>query len=112
MKRGSIFHFIYNHFKRDVKNWMQLPADGTVYKIINIEKKQGKFGYCYILNIKNKVGKKVKFRLAPRKLQREVEVKANKPNPRDIYFCSLGKFGNLKGFKKYQLSILSTIHRV
>ena len=33
-----------------------LPVEGTVYTSINIEKKQGKFGYCYILTIKHKVG--------------------------------------------------------
>ena len=56
------------------------------------------------LNIKS--GKNVKFRLAPRKLQKEVEVIVNKPHTRDIYFCSLRKFGNLKGLKKSIINII------
>jgi hypothetical protein len=76
--------------KRDVKRWIELPTDGTVYKIISSEKKQGKFGDCYILTIKDKSGEESKV-WAPRGLQKEAEEEAQKSKPRDIYFCSLGQ---------------------
>ena len=63
--------------KRDVKKWTELTTDGTVYKIINSEKKQGKFGDCYILTIKDKSGEESKV-WAPKALQKEVEEEAQK----------------------------------
>ena len=42
--------------ERDVKSWTELPVDGTLYKVISIAKKTGKFGDCFILTFKDKSG--------------------------------------------------------
>ena len=76
--------------ERDIKRWVELPTDGTVYKIINCKKIQGKFGHCYILSIKNKIGEESKV-WAPKKLQKEFNEEANKSIPRSLYFVSLGQ---------------------
>ena len=76
--------------ERDIKRWVELPTDGTVYKIINCKKIQGKFGDCYILSIKNKIGEESKV-WAPKKLQKEFNEEANKSIPRSLYFVSLGQ---------------------
>ena len=76
--------------ERDVQSWVELPTDGTLYKIIDIEKNNGKFGDCYIITIKNKIGQESKV-WCPRRLQKEVEEESTKPNPRTIFFCSLGQ---------------------
>ena len=47
---------------RDIKPWIELPVDGTIYKIISFEKKDGKFGICTILSIIDKLGKVVNKR--------------------------------------------------
>ena len=78
--------------ERDVYRWAELSVDvdGVVYKIINSRKFLGKFGDCHILTIRNKIGEESKV-CAPKYLQREFEVEAEKPKPRSIYFCSLGQ---------------------
>ena len=76
--------------ERDVKAWSEMPVDGTIYKIIESKKVQGKFGECHILTIIDKLGEENKV-WAPKKLQKEIEVEAEKPKPRSIYFCSLGQ---------------------
>ena len=85
--------------ERDVKSWTELPVDGTVYKIISSEKKQGKFGDCYILTVKNKVGEETKV-WAPKNLQKMFEKESEKSNPRDIFFCSLGQIKKSDGHLK------------
>jgi len=76
--------------ERDVKRWVELPADGTIYKIVNSKKVQGKFGDCYILTIRNKLCEESKV-WGPKRLQKEIEEEAQKKKPRSIYFCSLGQ---------------------
>ena len=76
--------------ERSIKGWTELPIDGTVYKIIDSKKTQGKFGDCYILTIKNKLGEESKV-WAPKKLQKEIDEEAKQSKPRSIYFCSLGQ---------------------
>ena len=76
--------------ERDVKTWSEIPVDGTIYKIVESKKVQGKFGECHILTITDKLGEHHKI-WAPKKLQKEIEVEAEKPKPRSIYFCSLGQ---------------------
>ena len=85
--------------ERDVKSWTELPVDGTVYKIISSEKKQGKFGDCYILTVKNKVGEETKV-WAPKNLQKMFEKESEKSKPRDIFFCSLGQIKKSDGHLK------------
>ena len=76
--------------ERDIKGWVELPIDGTVYKIIDSKKIQGKFGDCCILTIKDKRGEESKV-WAPKKLQKEIDEEEKTSNPRSIYFCSLGQ---------------------
>ena len=84
--------------ERDIKSWVELQmnyrlgwiTDGTVYKIINCKKIQGKFGDCYIHSIKNKIWEESKV-WAPKKLQKEFNEEANKSIPRSLYFVSLGQ---------------------
>ena len=76
--------------ERDVKTWIEIPVDGTIYKILKSKKVQGKFGECHILTITDKLGEHHKI-WAPKKLQKEIEVEAGKPKPRSIYFYSLGQ---------------------
>ena len=76
--------------EREVKRWSELPVDGTVYKIIDSKQVRGKYGDCLILTFANKIGDENKV-WAPTGLQREVLAEAQKPNPRTIYFCSLGQ---------------------
>ena len=71
--------------ERDIKNWSELPIDGTIYKIIESTKIQGKFGDCNILTIRTKTGEESKV-WAPRKLQKEFEEESQKFKPRDIFF--------------------------
>ena len=85
--------------ERDVKSWTELPVDGTVYKIISSEKKQGKFGDCYILTVKTKVGEETKV-WAPKNLQKMFEKESEKSKPRDIFFCSLGQIKKSDGHLK------------
>ena len=85
--------------ERDVKSWTELPVDGTVYKIISSEKKQGKFGDCYILTVKTKVGEETKV-WAPKSLQKMFEKESEKSKPRDIFFCSLGQTKKSDGHSK------------
>ena len=82
--------------ERDVKNWTELPTDGTLYKIIGIDKKLGKFGDCFILTIRDKNGEETKV-WSPKGLQREFAEESTKLQPRTIYFCSLGQFKKQDG---------------
>lgn len=74
----------------DIKPWIELPIDGTIYKIASFEQKDGKFGICTILSIIDKLGQKTKV-WAPRALVREIEAEERKEQPREIYFTSLGQ---------------------
>ena len=76
--------------ERDVYSWKELPVDGTVYKIIDSKKVHSKYGDCLIITFVNKAGEENKV-WAAKGLQREVLAEAQKPNPRTIYFCSLGQ---------------------
>ena len=76
--------------ERDIQMWTELPIDGTVYKIQDIEKKNGRFGDCFILTINDKFGEQSKV-WAPRRLREEFEEESKKDQPRSIYFCSLGQ---------------------
>ena len=82
--------------ERDVNKWSELPVDGTVFKIVNSEKKQGKFGDCYILTVIDKAGETSKV-WAPKSLQKEIEEESSKIKPRSIYFCSLGQIKSQNG---------------
>ena len=85
--------------ERDVKGWTELPVDGTVYKIVSSEKKQGKFGDCYILTVTTKTGEENKV-WAPKNLQKDFETESVKSKPRDIFFCSLGQIKKPDGHLK------------
>lgn len=76
--------------ERDVISWSELPIDGAIYKIDDIEQKQGRFGECYILTFKNKLGAEGKV-WCPRRLQREFDEESKKSKPRTLYFCTLGQ---------------------
>ena len=76
--------------ERDIKSWIELPTDGTIYKIIDSKQIKGKYGDCLLLTIKNKLGEESKV-WAPKKLQKEVGEEVKKSKPRTIYFCSLGQ---------------------
>ena len=46
---------------RDAKNWIELPTDGTIFKIINVDKKNnGVYGETFLLTIIDKFGEESK----------------------------------------------------
>ena len=75
--------------EKDVKSWGDLPTD-VIYRIKQIEKKNGKFGECYILTSITKSRQEIKV-WSPKKLIEEFEEEQKKTKPRTLYFCSLGQ---------------------
>ena len=69
-----------------VFNWCDLEVDGEIYKVENIEEKEGKFGICYILHTITQEGFKNKI-WSPTKLSNQIQKKQNKIT----YFTSLGQ---------------------
>ena len=94
----------YKEENRDTKKWIELPTDGTIFKIINIDKINGPHGESFILTIINKLGEESKV-FAPKKLKGEIEEEGKKVKPRSIYFCSLGQIKNPNGFHRNEYDI-------
>ena len=89
---------------RDVKNWSELPTDGTIFKIINVEKVNGPHGEAFLLTIANKSGEESKI-FAPKKLKGEIEEEEKKTKPRSIFFCSMGQVKKPNGHRRNEYDI-------
>ena len=110
----SRWHHILKTFKklshqhkeenRDAKKWDELPTDGTIFKIINVEKIDGPHGESSKLTIIEKSGEESKV-FAPKKLKGEIEEEEKRAKARSIYFCSLGQVKRPNGFLKNEYDI-------
>ena len=90
---------------REVKNWGELPTDGTIFKIIDVEKIiNGTFGETFILTLIEKSGEESKV-FAPKKLREEIKEEEKKSKPRSIFFCSLGQIKKPNGHRKNDYDI-------
>ena len=101
-KRLSLQH---KEETRDVKNWTELSTDGTIFKIINVEKIiNGTYGETFLLTIIDKSGEESKV-FAPKKLKDEIKEEEKKSKPRSIFFCSLGQIKKPNGHRKNDYDI-------
>ena len=107
ISRGTFKKLLLLHKEenRDVKNWTELPTDGTIFKIINVDKIiNGAFGETFLLTIINKYDEKSKV-FAPKKLKQEIEEEEKKPKPRSIFFVSMGQVQKPNGHRRNDYDI-------
>ena len=95
----------YKEENRDAKNWTELPTDGTIFKIINVDKiKNGTYGEAFLLTIIDKSGEESKV-FAPKKLKEEIKEEEKQAKPRSIFFCSMGQVKKPNGYRKNEYDI-------
>lgn len=95
----------YREESREVKHWTELPSDGTIFKIINVDKiKNGNFGDTLLLTFIDKAGEESKV-FASKPLKQDIEKELDKPKPRSIFFCSLGQVKRPNGYLKNEYDI-------
>ena len=102
ISKGSFLQKVQQRKEEDtILHWSDLSENGEIYRINDIEDKEGKFGPCHILHIQNDQGEKKKV-WSPSKLIRDIQ---DKKETHIVYFTSLGQsFKKGKTYNNFDLA--------